>query len=67
MQHGVNRLGKRLDYYFNYSAKTVEVSYPYAEGRESAGWEGGREVGRDDAGAVGPGDCGRAVNLGHWV
>jgi beta-galactosidase len=32
VQHGVNRLGKRLHYYFNYSAKTVDVSYPYAEG-----------------------------------
>ena len=32
VQHGVNRLGKRLNYYFNYSAKTVDVSYPYAEG-----------------------------------
>jgi beta-galactosidase len=32
VQHGVNRLGKRLHYYFNYSAKTVDVSYPYAGG-----------------------------------
>jgi beta-galactosidase len=32
VEHGVNRLGKRLHYYFNYSAKTVDVSYPYAEG-----------------------------------
>jgi len=32
VQHGVNRLGKRLHYYFNYSAKTVDVSYPHAEG-----------------------------------
>jgi beta-galactosidase len=32
VQHGVNRLGKRLHYYFNYSGKTVDVSYPYAAG-----------------------------------
>jgi beta-galactosidase len=32
VEHGVNRLGKRLHYYFNYSAKSVDVSYPYAEG-----------------------------------
>ena len=32
VQHGVNRLGKRLHYYFNYSAKTVNVSYPHADG-----------------------------------
>ena len=32
VQHGVNRLGKRLHYYFNYSGKSVEVSYPYVEG-----------------------------------
>lgn len=30
VQHGVNRMGKRLHYYFNYSASPVEVSYPYA-------------------------------------
>src|ERR1017187_9954084 len=32
VQHGVNRLGKRLHYYFNYSAKAVDVSYAYAGG-----------------------------------
>jgi beta-galactosidase len=30
--HGVNRLGKRLHYYFNYGAAEVEVTYPYAAG-----------------------------------
>lgn len=37
VEHGVNRLGKRLHYYFNYSAKTIEVSYPYAEGMNLLG------------------------------
>jgi beta-galactosidase len=32
VQHGVNRLGKRLHYYFNYSGNAVDVSYSYAEG-----------------------------------
>ncbi len=32
VQHGVNRMGKRVHYYFNYSAKAVDVSYPYAGG-----------------------------------
>jgi beta-galactosidase len=32
VQHGVNRLGKRLHYYFNYSRKEVAVSYPHAGG-----------------------------------
>jgi beta-galactosidase len=32
VQHGVNRLGKRLHYYFNYSSAEVKVSYPYAAG-----------------------------------
>ena len=32
VQHGVNRLGKRLHYYFNYSGSEVKVAYPYAPG-----------------------------------
>ena len=32
VQHGVNRLGKRLHYYFNYSSAEVKVSYSYATG-----------------------------------
>jgi len=32
VQHGINRLGKRLHYYFNYSATEVKVPYPYAPG-----------------------------------
>ena len=32
VQHGVNRLGKRLHYYFNYSGAEVKVNYPFAAG-----------------------------------
>src|SRR5208337_944883 len=32
VQHGVNRLGKRLHYYFNYSSEEVRVTYSYAAG-----------------------------------
>ena len=32
VQHGVNRLGKRLHYYFNYSGTEVKVTYAYAAG-----------------------------------
>jgi beta-galactosidase len=32
VQHGVNRLGKRLHYYFNYSGTEVKVPYAYAAG-----------------------------------
>jgi beta-galactosidase len=32
VQHGINRLGKRLHYYFNYSGSEVKVSYAYASG-----------------------------------
>jgi beta-galactosidase len=32
VQHGVNRLGKRLHYYFNYSGVEVKISYSYAAG-----------------------------------
>jgi beta-galactosidase len=32
VQHGVNRLGKRLHYYFNYSGAEVTLNYAYGEG-----------------------------------
>jgi beta-galactosidase len=32
VQHGVNRLGKRLHYYFNYSTSEVKVTYGHAAG-----------------------------------
>ena len=32
VQHGVNRIGKRLHYYFNYSDTEAKVSYPYGGG-----------------------------------
>ena len=32
VQHGVNRLGKRLHYYFNYSGAEVTPTYSYAAG-----------------------------------
>jgi beta-galactosidase len=32
VQHGVNRLGKRLHYYFNYSGAEVKLNYAYASG-----------------------------------
>jgi len=32
VQHGINRLGKRLHYYFNYSGAEVKAVYSYAEG-----------------------------------
>ena len=32
LQHGVNRFGKRLHYYFNYSSAEVRLAYSYATG-----------------------------------
>jgi beta-galactosidase len=32
VQHGINRLGKRVHYYFNYSDADVKVPYSYAAG-----------------------------------
>ena len=32
LQHGTNRLGKRLHYYFNYSATEVKLTYTYGDG-----------------------------------
>jgi beta-galactosidase len=34
IQHGINRLGKRLHYYFNYSSAEVKVPYSYAAGTD---------------------------------
>jgi beta-galactosidase len=34
VQHGVNRLGKRLHYYFNYSSAEVKPSYTYGAGTD---------------------------------
>jgi len=34
VQHGVNRMGKRIHYYFNYSGAEVNLSYSYARGTE---------------------------------
>jgi beta-galactosidase len=32
VQHGVNRMGKRIHYYFNYSAAEVKANYAYGAG-----------------------------------
>jgi beta-galactosidase len=32
VQHGVNRMGKRVHYYFNYSANEVKANYEYGAG-----------------------------------
>jgi len=32
VEHGVNRMGKRLHYYFNYSGAEVKFPYPYTAG-----------------------------------
>jgi beta-galactosidase len=32
VQHGVNRMGKKLHYYFNYSGTAQTTQYPYAAG-----------------------------------
>jgi beta-galactosidase len=32
VQHGVNRMGKKLHYYFNYSGAEVRLTYDYASG-----------------------------------
>ena len=34
VRHGVNRLGKRLHYYFNYSSELKSFAYPYAVGKD---------------------------------
>jgi beta-galactosidase len=34
VRHGVNRLGKRLHYYFNYSSEANSFAYAYSGGRD---------------------------------
>jgi beta-galactosidase len=34
LQHGVNRLGKHLHYYFNYSGADVKLTYAYGAGTD---------------------------------
>jgi beta-galactosidase len=34
VRHGVNRLGKRLHYYFNYSSELKSFAYSYAVGKD---------------------------------
>ena len=34
VKHGLNRLGKRLHYYFNYSSETKSFDYSYAAGKD---------------------------------
>ena len=47
VQHGVNRLGKRLHYYFNYSGAEVKVSLCLWRGNKSAGRQAGGQSGRN--------------------
>jgi len=53
VQHGVNRLGKRLHYYFNYSNTEVKVSYAYLAGINLIG---GRQVASGDRLTLAPWD-----------
>ena len=51
VRHGVNRMGKRVHYYFNYSGAEVKAAYAYAAGTNLL-----------DGKAV----KGRCVALGAW-
>ncbi|MGO9435365.1 MAG: beta-galactosidase [Terracidiphilus sp.] len=52
VQHGVNRMGKRVHYYFNYSADSVNFTYAYGDG---TGLMRGTAVPK-----------GREITLGPW-
>jgi beta-galactosidase len=52
-QHGVNRMGKRLHYYFNYSAAEVRAAYGYAAGTNLLY---GKQVTKDAELSLGPWD-----------
>jgi beta-galactosidase len=53
VQHGTNRLGKRLHYYFNYSGAEVKATYQYAGGVNLLD---GKSVAKDAALTLGPWD-----------
>jgi beta-galactosidase len=52
VQHGMNRMGKKVHYYFNYSAVKQETKYPYGAGTNLLNEK-----------SVGPGS---ALTLGPW-
>ena len=53
VQHGANRLGKRVHYYFNYSSGEVRVSYGYGAGTSLLE---GKPVGKSAVLTLGPWD-----------
>ena len=53
VQHGVNKMGKQLHYYFNYSAADVKVPYAYGAGTSLLD---GRSVSKGDVLTLAPWD-----------
>ena len=53
VQHGVNRMGKRVHYYFNYSAAEVKANYAYGAGTNLLD---GKAVANGGALTIGPWD-----------
>src|SRR6201998_1902644 len=51
--HGVNRMGNRIHYYFNYSAGDVKATYAYGAGTNLLD---GKQVSKSDALTLGPWD-----------
>jgi beta-galactosidase len=51
--HGVNRMGKRVDYYFNYSADAVKANYAFGAGTNLLD---GKPVTKNDTISLGPWD-----------
>jgi len=58
VQHGVNRIGKKLHYYFNYSAAAQTTQYPYGGSAERRYCGAGAHA---NPRTVGPCNCGRAI------
>ena len=53
VSHGVNRMGRRVHYYFNYSAAEVKANYPYGAGSNLLD---GKAVAKGDSLALAPWD-----------
>jgi beta-galactosidase len=66
VQNGVNRMGKRLHYYFNYSGEEVKASYAYGAGTDLLS---GRPVSKDAELTLAPWDLAiveeNAANVGQ--
>ncbi len=64
VQHGVNRFGRRLHYYFNYGSAEVKLNYSYGAGKNLLDGESVGQICFLNAGPVGSGNHRRKIKQG---